>query len=63
MRLTEIFSFLKNNPSNEESTRFSRLNISEVKKEIDKNKQLKKFVRDCRKKSKINYEEDIFAEN
>ena len=65
MRLTEILSFLNNNPKGEDLLKFSHLDISSTKKLMKQNKELRKFIRDSRKEKKEelkNWEEDIFVE-
>jgi len=65
MRLTEILSFLNNNPKGEDLLKFSHLDIFSTKKTMKQNKELRKFVRESRKENKEelkNWEEDIFVE-
>jgi len=63
MRITEILSFLNNNPKGEDLLKFSYLYISSTKKLMKHNKELRKFVRESRKEKKEElkvWEEDIF---
>ena len=65
MRITEILSFLNNNPKGEDLLKFSHLDIFSTKKTMKQNKELRKFIRDSRKEKKEelkNWEEDIFVE-
>ena len=65
MRLTEILSFLNNNPKGEDLLKFSYLDIAFTKKLMKYNKELRKFVRESRKSKKEElkkWEEDIFLE-
>ena len=65
MRLTEILSFLNKNPKGEDILKFSHIYVPSIKKEMKKNRELRNFIKNCRKENKEKikiWEEDILAE-